>query len=246
MAKTLTDGFDALLAGASARASSIDKGYFDAVAKYWATPLRPGALSQKQKDLVALAVHASPSMLNGPAIGLHVNRAREAGATDREIADVLITIAPLGSHTFAAAAPALLETLKELGREDEAKLPALTAEAQRIKDDFVARRGYWTENREMLAALVPEFFAAYMKLSTEPWRNGALEPKFRELLFVAIDCSITHTYEYGLRLHIRNALNLGATPEELLEVFEIAMSIGASTYAAGIIELVKLQPASNS
>jgi len=53
-------------------------------------------------------------------------------------------------------------------------------------------------------------------------------------MYIAIDCAITHMYETGLRIHIRNALKFGATREEILEVFEIAAVLGASTYVAGM------------
>jgi alkylhydroperoxidase/carboxymuconolactone decarboxylase family protein YurZ len=77
-----------------------------------------------------------------------------------------------------------------------------------------------------------------MALSFEPWKSGVLEPKVREFLYIAIDCSITHMYEHGLRIHIRNALKYGASRDEIIEVFELAATLGVSTYLAGTRALV--------
>ena len=53
----------------------------------------------------------------------------------------------------------------------------------------------------------------------------------RELIYTAFDVSATHMFEPGLRQHIRNALALGATREELMEVFELASGIGVEAFA---------------
>lgn len=226
--------FEELLGDARELIDAAPRSHFDAVAGFWATPFRDGRLSPKHKQLVALAVHASPATLNPAGLEAHVRRARDAGASDAEIIDVLISISALGNHTFAVAVPALLAVLREDQGEAAAELPPMAEEAQRIKEAFVAKRGYWTEQRETLARLLPDFFKAYMALSAEPWDCGALEPKVRELVYIAIDCAITHMHEPGLRIHIRNALKLGATREEILEVFEIAATLGASAYIAGL------------
>lgn len=60
----------------------------------------------------------------------------------------------------------------------------------------------------------------------------------KELVYCAFDCASTHLYVPGLKLHMRNALGYGATPQEILEVFEIAtlLSLQTAHVAAPIIE----------
>ena len=60
-----------------------------------------------------------------------------------------------------------------------------------------------------------------------------LEPKVKELIYTAFDCSATHMFEPGLRQHIRNALAYGASAAEIMEVFELASGIGAKAFALG-------------
>jgi alkylhydroperoxidase/carboxymuconolactone decarboxylase family protein YurZ len=67
-------------------------------------------------------------------------------------------------------------------------------------------------------------------VSTISWQDGSLTRKERELICIAIDCTITHTFEPGLRIHIRNALKEGATVHEILDVFKLASVIGLEGY----------------
>ena len=86
--------------------------------------------------------------------------------------------------------------------------------------------------------LDPDFFGAYLGFSGVPWRSGTLSPKFKELIYIAIDASTTHLYEPGLRQHIRNALNHGATREEIMEVYELTSVLGIHTCTLGVPVLI--------
>jgi alkylhydroperoxidase/carboxymuconolactone decarboxylase family protein YurZ len=107
-----------------------------------------------------------------------------------------------------------------------------------MRDEFIDARGYWNEFWDGLLELNPDFFEAYLRFSGVPWRTGTLSPKFRELVYVAIDASTTHLYEPGLRQHIRNALGHGATREEIMEVYELTSVIGIHTCTLGIPVLI--------
>jgi alkylhydroperoxidase/carboxymuconolactone decarboxylase family protein YurZ len=60
----------------------------------------------------------------------------------------------------------------------------------------------------------------------------------KELTYIAFDAAATHLYVPGLKLHMKNALGYGATPQEILEVLEIATLLSLHTVhvAAPIIE----------
>ena len=57
-----------------------------------------------------------------------------------------------------------------------------------------------------------------------------LAPKIKELIYCAFDCSATHLWLPGLKLHMRNALGYGATPLEIMEVIQIASVLGAHAF----------------
>ena len=104
-----------------------------------------------------------------------------------------------------------------------------------LKQKFTEERGYWNEKLlGQLLRLDPDFFEAYWNFSSVPWRNGALSPKMKEFIYIAIDASTTHLFEPGLRLHIQNALKYGATKDEIMEVLECVSVLGIHTCALGV------------
>jgi alkylhydroperoxidase/carboxymuconolactone decarboxylase family protein YurZ len=110
---------------------------------------------------------------------------------------------------------------------------------KRIRDEFISARGYWNPFWEGLLKLDPTFFEAYLNFSSVPWKTGTLEPKFKELIYVAIDASTTHLYEPGLRQHMANALNYGATSEEIMEVLELVSVLGIHSCTLGVPVLLE-------
>ena len=60
-----------------------------------------------------------------------------------------------------------------------------------------------------------------------------------EFLYIAVDASTTHLYEPGLRIHIQNALKLGATEDEIMQVLECVSAIGIHTISMGVPVLVE-------
>ena len=102
---------------------------------------------------------------------------------------------------------------------------------RRLRERYVAVCGEWDDSLDGLLELDPEFFAAYLDFSSYPWEHGVLEPKVKELVYTAFDASATHMYVPGLTQHIRNALGYGATVGEVMEVLELASTLGIHTFA---------------
>ena len=56
-----------------------------------------------------------------------------------------------------------------------------------------------------------------------------LDPKTIEFIAIAVDASCTHMYGPGVRRHIRKALELGATQEEIAAVLQLTSVLGIHT-----------------
>ncbi|CAN0484748.1 unnamed protein product, partial [Phaeothamnion confervicola] len=67
-----------------------------------------------------------------------------------------------------------------------------------------------------------------------PWRIGVLSSKVKELVYLAADISTTHLHVPGARLHARNAIAFGATEAEVVEVIELASTVGVQSLALGL------------
>ncbi|MCM4076427.1 carboxymuconolactone decarboxylase family protein [Paractinoplanes hotanensis] len=116
----------------------------------------------------------------------------------------------------------------------------LTARQQEIKDEFIRVRGTWSDTWEGVLRLDPEFLRAYLNFSAVPWRSGVLDPKVKEFIYIAIDANATHMYLPGVRQHIKAALALGATPQEIMEVLELSATLGIHAMNIGVPILVEV------
>jgi alkylhydroperoxidase/carboxymuconolactone decarboxylase family protein YurZ len=99
-----------------------------------------------------------------------------------------------------------------------------------VREAFRSRRGHWNDDWEGMLAWSPAYVAAYLDFSAYVADRGTLTPKFRELVYVATNCTPTHMFEKGLRNHVRQALVLGATKAELLSVVATVSAMGIHSY----------------
>lgn len=190
-------------------------------------PYLKNHLSDKFKALCQVAVVSAATHLYVPGIRPAIRRALDLGATAHEIVEVFELISTVGIHTMNIGVPLLVEVLVERGRTGPAPLNEYQ---EQQKAEFTTNRGYWHAFFDELLELDPELFAAYTEFSSVPWRNGPLTPAEKELIYIAYDIAATHLYVPGTKLHIRNALNHGATVEQILEVMEISSMLGIHTF----------------
>jgi alkylhydroperoxidase/carboxymuconolactone decarboxylase family protein YurZ len=214
----------------------IDPAFVSAYLHLYLVPWKKSHLSDKFRELCYLSVSAAATHLYLPGIHAHIKAALDFGATPREIVEVLELASTLGIHTMNIGVPLLVEVLEERGRTEAAPL---TEYQEQLKAEFTENRGYWHEFWNEMLELDPEMFAAYTEFSSVPWETGTLTPAEKELIYISYDIAATHLYVPGTKLHIRNALNHGATVEQVLEVMEIASVLGIHAVTTAIPILSK-------
>ena len=215
----------------------LDPEFLKAYLDFSAVPWRSNHnhLDDKTKEFMFIAVDAAATHMYAPGVRQHIKAAFKAGATPQEIMEVIELTSTLGIHAMNIGVPLLVQVLVEKGLRTG---PApLDANQERIKADFTANRGYWHSFWDEMLELDPDLFETYTAFSSVPWKSGTLSPKVKELVYIAFDTAATHLYVPGLKLHIENAIGYGATPQEILEVMEIASVIGihAATTAVPIL-----------
>ncbi len=101
-----------------------------------------------------------------------------------------------------------------------------------------ARRGFQPYWLRFMADVDLDFLEAYERIyELTAVREGHLPAKFRELIVVA--AVAIGGYDSGLKDHVRRALRLGATKEEIVEVLQSAyFHTGALTLVHGMIALI--------
>ncbi|KAH6713445.1 AhpD-like protein [Leptodontidium sp. MPI-SDFR-AT-0119] len=227
---------------------------FSASTHLRSVPRKKQHLPPKIQSLIALSVSSASTHLYLPGIHTHMRAALEAGASIAEITEVLELTSTLGIHACNIGVPILVEVMKEEGIYDNHKTTIEAPNDQKrvdLREDFTKKRGYWHEFWEDFLRLDPEFFEAYLDFSTVPWvkdvkgdgsGGGVLEPKIKELVYCAFDVAATHLYQPGLKLHMKNAIGYGATPEEIMEVLEIATLLSLHTLEVAAPILAQLKP----
>lgn len=99
--------------------------------------------------------------------------------------------------------------------------------------DAARATGQWNAAWDDAVALDPQWIEKFLDMGTHPIRSGVLDPKTYELIAIAVDASCTHLYAPGVRRHIAKALDLGATPAEVMAVLQCVAVLGIHSVALG-------------
>ena len=206
---------------------------------------RQNRLSPKVQEFIYIAVAACTTHIHAPGVRAHIQAALAVGATSDEIMEVIGLTYLVGIHTLTQSVPILMELMEELKIEGASDF-VLDEKRKRIKEEFVKERGFWTDTWNPLLHFDPDYFNAYVGLSSLPAKTGFLTPKDRELITCAFDAATTHLYNRGTKIHMRNALKLGATPAEVMEMLEITSLMGVDGVTASAAVLAEELDASES
>ena len=93
--------------------------------------------------------------------------------------------------------------------------------------------GEWNAAWDEIAKMDPEWLESFLAMGMTPRLRGVLEPKVWELIAIAVDAATTHLYGPGVRRHIKKALELGASKDEIMAVLEGVAVLGIHSCALG-------------
>ncbi len=192
-------------------------------------PWNSGILPRKEVELISLALHCSCTSLDEAGTRRHIRAALDAGATRDEVLLVLKCGVGLAVHSCSLGAPILLEEMKAAGVKaasgPKPKTPAC---------DGMRAIGQWNTAWDPFYELSPLWTDQFFAFGASVYKSGIFTPRFMELISIAFDASITHMYAPGTRRHIQGALKAGATPEEIMTVLQICVSMGVQACAKGV------------
>lgn len=218
------------------RAARCDPAFFETYLDMASVALRSGPLDRKICDFVTVAANASVTHMNSEATKQAIANARRNGATSAELVEVLQIASVLGIHGYMLGAPIAIEETAKSAKGGAPLAFAMGERENAVKQEFSAGRSYWSPLLEDMVMASPDFFEAYARFSSHPWKHGTLEPYVKELLYVAIDVSTTHLHEAGTRIHTANALRHGASSAAVIQVMQIVSCLGIQTYLLGIAD----------
>jgi alkylhydroperoxidase/carboxymuconolactone decarboxylase family protein YurZ len=94
--------------------------------------------------------------------------------------------------------------------------------------------GQWNAAWDPFYQLDPIWTDEFMATGAGIYGSGVMPAKETELLSIAFDVSFTHMYAPGTRRHIHNALQAGATMEEIMEVLKLCVVQGVQACNLGV------------
>ncbi len=187
-------------------------------------------LDELSLSLVRLAAVASPTTLDLTRTAAAVDSALDAGATPAQLQEVLVLVSCIGMHTLIGSAGLLAEAVRR--RDDDGLDAALGEEAALLAEGLLGGQGRETR----IAEIAPDFWPNLLRLSpyetvravadfrAAPWAGGSLTDLQRELIGVVVDSVPTHRFLPTLRIHVRQAVMVGAGGRALRQVLDVAAS----------------------
>jgi alkylhydroperoxidase/carboxymuconolactone decarboxylase family protein YurZ len=214
---------------AFAQLRAWDPAWADTCERMALNPWKHEVLPRKTVELISLAVNAACTNLNPEGTRRHIHAALDAGANRDEILMVLKMASLLAIHSCSLGAPILLEEAKAAGVSPKAKSQQTTPLC-----DGLRAAGQWNEAWTPFLDLDPAWTEEFIAAGIPAYAGGVLSLKLAELLSIAFDVSFTHMYAPGTRRHIKAALKLGATMEEIMEVLKLCVIQGVQACNLGV------------
>jgi alkylhydroperoxidase/carboxymuconolactone decarboxylase family protein YurZ len=192
-------------------------------------PWTSGVLPRKEVELISLALHCACTNLDEAGTRRHIRAALDAGATRDEILLVLKCGVGLAVLSCSLGAPILIEEMKAAGvKAADGPKPETPA------CDAMRSIGQWNTAWDPFYELSPAWTDQFFALGASIYKSAVFTPRFMELISIAFDASITHMYAPGTRRHIKGALKAGATPDEIMTVLQLCVSMGVQACAKGV------------
>ncbi len=223
--------------------------FLDRYAAYAGHPARVGPLSAKQVELVYVALDASSTHLFAAGLGTHMEKALAAGASPREISDVLHLVAAQGLDSVYQAVAILADEQARAapcagGAHEDATAFESPSGSPSLDEPLRAR----IERLDLAASepalsLLNELDPGYLPVLLDFLEHGrpddGLADVDRLLIEVALFACFTGHDPQALRQRIRAALADGSSAAALLQAIQLGAhlsvhgtALGADTLAA--------------
>lgn len=176
--------------------------------------------------LIRFGVASSVTSLDTPTINEAIAAALKAGGTPDQVQEILSLVSGLGMHSLMASSVAIITQARAAGFEFA---DTLSAEQQALWDKHVGADPFWIgfelELPGFLRAMLQlsaNQFVAFFAYCAVPWQNRHVRAKVKELTAMACDATPAHRFLPGFKVHLANAVALGAGRLAVEETLTIA------------------------
>ncbi|MFC6284841.1 MULTISPECIES: carboxymuconolactone decarboxylase family protein [Polaromonas] len=179
--------------------------------------------------LIAFAVRISVTTLDSEGARQQARLAMDLGASTDQLHEVVLLVSGLGVHSLFEGTRLVNELSATPASNAASPTPPLDETRQQLWDKWIGTGGYWQGfEREVpgfLANLLKashEGFDAFFRYCAVPWKSSHLPVLTKELISMAADATPTHRFMPGMRLHLGNAIKMGAGRAMVMKALEIA------------------------
>lgn len=183
--------------------------FLEAYVAFQSAPTRSGLLPAKLREFIYVAIDLSVNHMYERGGRRHMEHALKAGATPDELLQVVLLTTVLSAHHPIDLGLAILGEL----------VPGGTS------------AGDLADPRTPVDAGLAASYDAY---GDAVWTEGPLSRLDKELIALAVCAAPTCLHEPGIRRHMRAALDLGASPEQIHAVLQLAAALSIHTCTIGI------------
>lgn len=179
-------------------------------------------LAARDAALIRFGLASSVTALAPDAIGKAIELALHEGATPAQLQEVASLVSGLGVHS-------LMVTASRIAHAGGIEARPLSPAELDLWDRYVGDDPFWIGfERELpgfLAALLrlsPDQFIAFFEYCAVPWKSGTVRAQLKELIAMASDATPAHRFLPGFRIHLANAIALGASRLQIMEALDLA------------------------
>ena len=211
----------------------LDPAIVDAYADYSSVAEKRQALSVKMRKLICVAIDSVTGCLNANGLKNHMKHSLQLGISVREILETLEITSTVGSCSYSLAMPLLYKVCADRGI-DLAAMEMSEKQLSLKKAYMDAHNGEWSEEKENILRVDPEYFETFTRFENVPWETGTLTRKEKELLYIAVHAAPVTLHADALSEHISRAMDEGATWQEIVEVIQIVSTLGIHAITMGV------------
>ena len=211
----------------------LDAEIVDAYADYSSVAEKREVLPLKMRKLICVAIDSVTGCLNANGLKNHMKHSLQLGISVREILETLEITSTVGTCCYSMGIPMLMDSMQSRG----VSLAAIeyNDHQKALKKKYIEEHdGYWTEEKENILRLDPEYFETFGAFEDVPMKTGTLSAKEVELLYIAVHAAPVTLHREAVKYHIEKALDAGATWHEIVEVFEIVSTLGIHAITMGV------------
>ncbi|MBE9606860.1 carboxymuconolactone decarboxylase family protein [Acetobacteraceae bacterium H6797] len=216
----------------------LSPNFLETYARYGGYPAANGPLSPVMVELIYVALDGSAAHIFESGLKLHMGIALTRGATPLQLIEALHLGTAQGLDGVAVGVDILAEELAAMGKPIE-ETPWDERQAA-LKAAYEAHFGDWPPFCGHLLQLDPGYFEMMLALLTCREAGEGLDEKSRCLISLALASCFTALAPEMLRLHLRRALNLGASREEVLQVLQLTAHLGVHACSIGVPALMEV------